>query len=1010
LAPTVGAIVNAGDEPHEQAGGAVAVHVVHARLLDRTRFRVPRVRHDGALAARLARELRQRPEIDGCRVDALTGSVLLRHRRGVTTAALTAALRQAVERLAPSPRWSAPTAAAQRSAPDLPFAVAASAATSQTRWHCRSVEDVLAELDVAPAHGLPRGEVLRRRQRFGSNRLSVLPGRSSLAILLEQFVSLPVAMLGGSALISIATRARFDALVTVGVVATNAVIGWLTESSAQKLIGRITSADDVDAAVLRDGVERRVPAWELVPGDMLVLRRGDPVAADARLLESHSLMVNESLLTGENATELKDAREQLPAATPLAERANLVFMGTTIAGGSGRAVVVAIGDGTEIGRIQAVASRAVAPPSPIEADLERLGRHLAIGALAICAVAFGLGVLRGHGALQILKSAIALAVAAVPEGLPTIATSTLAVGLRRMRNENMLVRRLEAVEGLGSLEVLCLDKTGTLTENRLRVTGASLHGQRWHVDGELAGDDSRQVPLPESAALRRLAETALLAAEVAVEDYQDGLDGVSGTERALAEFAQSAGVDTTTLNRRCVRRDTRLRDELHNYVAVTHDCEGQTLVAVKGRPGEVLALCTRLAVDGREVPLDDELVAEIHRDNDLLAAEGLRVLGVAYGGPADAVRAEGQLVWCGLLGMRDVLRPNTASVVRRFHDAGVRTVMITGDQAPTAMKVAEELDLAAGEPLQILDAGDLDRLDPEMLSLLASRSHVFARVSPVRKLEIVQALQHAGRVVGMTGDGINDGPALKAADVGIAMGRSGTRIARDVADVVIQDDDLEHLLEGMAEGRMILANIRKSLHFLLATNLSEIFVVFAEILRGPRELESPMELFWINLVTDLFPSIGLALEPPAPDVLEHPPRGKEPLMDGAYYRQLAKEASIIGGTSLAAHFYALARHGAGPRTRSVTFFALVSAQLLHAMTCRRDRFQRSATPPISQNPAFVASLGAAALLQGVALLLPGLRRLLGIDVIDVADLAVIAGASGVSYLVNEAVAPGAKHA
>ena len=965
-----------------------SVEVVHCAVPGRTRLKAAWLRGRAERALDLKGALRDKPGITACSTDIRTGTVLIHHQPAVTTSFLHAFVQELAPGLAAQhqPPPVRPTTSDSR--PNQPVS-----SGSSTLWHSLDGEEVLRQLATNPQSGLSADAVAARRGQWGTNRLSVVRGRSDLEIFLDQLISLPVAMLGGSATLSIATRSFFDAFVTIGVVATNAVIGWATESGAQRLIGRITSADVVDASVIRDGREHRLAAHQLVPGDVLVLRRGDPVPADARLLESHTLSVNESLLTGESAAQLKDASARLSAATPLADRTNLVFMGTTVAGGSGIAIVIATGNRTEIGRIQALAGATVAPQPPIARDLDHLGRDLAIGALLVCGIAFSLGVLRGHPWLQILKSAIALAVAAVPEGLPAIATSTLALGLRRMRSEHMLVRRLDAVEGLGSLNVLCLDKTGTLTENRMQVTAAALDGRRWSLDQ----DES------QPASLAALARYALLATESAVTDVSEQtLEGLSGTERAIVEFAQAIGTDIDQLNGTLQRRGTRLRDDAHNFVAVDYADDDSGLVAIKGRPSEVLNLCENVARNGDYLPLSDGLRIEINRENERLAAEGLRVLGVAYARGASRMDLDGNLTWCGLIAMHDPLRPNSAAAIEQFQRAGVRTIMITGDQAPTAAKAARELNLAADEPLQILDASDLEQIDPGILEALAKKTHVFARVSPATKLEVVQALQRGGAVVGMTGDGINDGPALKAADVGIAMGRSGARIARDVADVVIQDDNLEHLIEGIAEGRTILANIRKSIHFLLSTNLSEIFVIFAEILRGPRELESPMELFWINLVTDIFPSIGLALEPPAPDVLERPPRSREePLIDGAYYRQLAKEATVIGGTSLVAHFYGIARYGTGPRTRSVTFFSLVAAQLLHTITCRRDRFQVSSTPAMSNNPGLVSALIGSAALQALPMFVPPLRRLLGIGPIGPLDLAVIAGTSATSYFLNE---------
>jgi Ca2+-transporting ATPase len=684
----------------------------------------------------------------------------------------------------------------------------------------------------------------------------------------------------------------------------------------------------------------------------------------------------------------------------LADRVNMLYLGTTIVGGSARAVVAATGDATEIGRVQSLAGATEAPGTPMERDLDRLGREVALGALAICGVAFGVGLLRGHGMLQMLRSAVALAVAAVPEGLPTVATSTLALGLRRMRRQRLLVRHLDAVEALGSVQVLCLDKTGTLTLNRMQVAAAAAGRDEWRPVG---GSGIAPAVPAESAALRRLAQVAMLALETAPAG--NGLNNAeSGTERAIVEFARDAGVDVDALVARFLRLECRLREQDRNFVAVRHaDANGGEILAMKGRPEEVLERCDRLLRDEGTEPLTAERRAELLLENERLAANGLRVLAVAYREHAVGVTLHDRgLVWVGLVGMSDPVRPGVAAAIAKLQAAGIKTVMITGDQGATAVKVAETLDLSRGLPLRVLDAESLVGMDPETLVALADQTHVFARISPAAKLEIVQALQRAGRIVAMTGDGINDGPALKAADVGIAMGRDGTRVARDVADLLIEDDDLDHVVTGVREGRSILSNIRKSIHFLLSTNLSEILVVFVEILRGPRELESPMELFWINLVTDVLPGLGLALEPAEPGVMERPPRASdEPLVDARYYRRLIAEAGIIGGSALAAHFYGTSRYGAGPRTRTLTFLSLVSAQLLHALSCRSDRFEEGGLRGVLEDRPLLASLGVSAALQALPFLVPPLGRLLGLVRPGLADLAVVACAAGVSFSLNE---------
>jgi Ca2+-transporting ATPase len=977
---------------------SAGVVVRHADVPGRLRVDVPGLWRNPALAARLGRVTDQAPGIVRVDADPRTGRALVRHAPSVCIADVVAMLESVlagsggVADAPPAVAAAAPTP--PRDVPGPPAATRPGAGEASLAeppsHHAMPLQDLLASLGTDVRTGLAEPEARRRLDVLGPNRLAEPAERSALATFAAQFGSLPVALLGGSALLSASTRAFFDAAVTLGVVLVNAAIGFATETGTQRVIRQMTRAEDLDAHVLRARIERRLPASCLVPGDLVVLRRGDPVPADARLLDGHGVAADESSLTGESMPRHKRACGPLPASTPLVDRENMLFLGTTVVGGSARAVVVATGDGTEIGRVQALAQRTVAPRTPSEKDLDRLGRDVALAALGICGVAFGIGLLRGHGLLPMLKGAIALAVAAVPEGLPAVATSTLALGLRRMRGQELIVRNLTAVETLGSVHVLCLDKTGTLTQNRMRVTAAVAGTDTWTAD---AG-----VPAPET--VRGVAEVAVLALESAAA-------ADSGTERAVVEFAREVGVDVAGLAARYERAEVRERDQAHNLVAVRQrDREGAgELLAVKGRPAEVLARCDQVCEDGRCLPLDDARRRAVVTGNDRLAAGGLRVLGVAWRRTAGGVGLDDDgLVWGGLVGMCDPLRDGVAGAIARLQQAGIRTVMITGDQGATATHVAEAVGLAGDEPLRVLDAEQIESMDPAMLTALASRAHVFARVSPARKLEIVQALRRAGRVVAMTGDGINDGPALKAADLGIAMGRDGTRVARDVADLLIADDDLGHVVSGVREGRAILSNIRKAVHFLLSTNLSEIFVVLAETLGGPSELESPMELFWINLVTDVLPGRGRALEPPEADILDRPPRAPgAPLVDARYYRRLGLEAAIIGGCALAAHFLGRARHGPGPATRGITFLAIAGAQILHAISCRSDRFDQGGVRGLFANRALVGALAASSALLLLPFLLPSLRRLLGIAPLSLADAATAGVAAAGSFALNELV-------
>ncbi len=777
-------------------------------------------------------------------------------------------------------------------------------------------------------------------------------------------------MLGASAVLSIASGGLLDAAAIGAVVAINSAIGFVTERQSERTIAAMGDGVPMPVNVLRNGQVGPVEGEDLVPGDLLVLSPGTRVAADARLLNAQDLSIDEAPLTGESMPVTKLAEAVLPADTSLADRDNLVHMGTIVAGGSGHAVVVATGLDTEIGQVQAMVGEAQAPTTPVERQLNLLGTRLAWLSAGICGGVFVLGVLRGQSTLQMLKSAVSLAVAAVPEGLPAVATTTLALGIRDMRRRRVQVRRLDAVETLGAVQDLCLDKTGTLTENRmalaaLRTAAESLAGAS--TDAE--DPDSRL----------RLLETVCLCSEVAADDEGE-LQG-SATELALVRAAMDQGVDLTRLRKRWPQRSLQQRALQRPYMLSRHrGGSKRVLTAVTGSPEHVLALCSHYQRGDRRRPLDGRRRARILADNSRLAGGALRVLGVARCFTADdeAAATPHGLTWLGLVGLADPLRPGMKALLDRFHRAGVNTVIITGDQSATAYAVARELEIAgSGKPIEILDSSSLDRLDPEVLAGVIRSVQVFSRVSPAHKLQIVNALQRAGRVVAMTGDGVNDGPALKAADLGIALGSTGTDVARAMADIVVEDDNLQTLEVALRDGRTVYSNIRKAIRYLIATNLSEIELMVAGIALGGAPPLTPMQLLWINLVSDVFPALALALEPGEGDVLERPPRSPdEPIVSGRDLGTLTVESLLMTAAALAS--YGLGTLRAGPAVGgTMAFTTLTTSQLLHAVSSRSEHASVLRPGSLPPNPqlrrAVVISLGA----QALTVLLPPLRRLLG---------------------------------
>ncbi len=731
-------------------------------------------------------------------------------------------------------------------------------------WHTQLDTEILTALETNACSGLSSAEAAARRIRYGANQLPAIAGRSNLSILIHQFISFPVAMLGAAAVISLMTGGLADAAVIVSVVMINALIGYITEQHSEKTILELTRTAPRFTQVMRDGLTQEICIEAVVPGDLLLFSPGSYVAADVRLFHTQRLTLDESSLTGESMPVVKRAREPCDADAPLGEWKNMAFMGTMVTGGSGQGIVVATAETTQLGQIQAMTSAAKPTETAMQRQLERLGTQLGILSGAICLGIFGMGLLRGQGWLQMLKSSVSLAVSAIPEGLPAVATTTLALGIRNMRQHNVAIRRLDAVETLGSVQIFAMDKTGTLTMNRMTAVTLFTGEHRLEInEGLFRHADSGHVITPlEFTELKRLLQVVVLCSETELNDPRSNHLNGSPTENALVELAILAGLNAHTLRRDYPRVEIRHRAEDRPYMLTLHTSADNTpFVAVKGSPSCVLSLCNRELIGGELCILQEDRRRRILEQNERLAGEALRVLGMAY---TDSHLKDGEpenLVWLGMVGLTDPLRAGMETLIQQYHQAGIRTVMITGDQSATAYAVGRKLDLSAGKPLKLLESPRLETLDETALSALVEGLHVFARVSPKHKLQIVRALQKAGRVVAMTGDGINDGPALKAANIGVAMGASGTDAARSVADVVLEDDNLQTMITAIEQGRTIHGNIRKTVHFLLATNLTEIEVMFIGIALGLGELLNPMQLLWINLISDIFPGLALSVEP-----------------------------------------------------------------------------------------------------------------------------------------------------
>ena len=981
-------------KPESKAVRATTTKIVHEAVPGRLRLRVRGIHHDPARANALAEALGRSPAIVRVRASAWTASVLIVHRPDTDAGGL----RILIDELLTSMVSEAPVP------PPADRLAATGAAEPRRPWHVSPAEEVLKEFSSSASDGLTGAEARRALATYGPNVLLRQPPESMIGMLIRQFANLPTAMLLGSVGLSVATGGLLDAVAILAVIAANASIGFAVERSAQRTIESLSAVKGPPTPIIRDGVRALLPPEFVVPGDVMVLEPGTLISADGRIVATDNLTIDESSLTGESLAVAKSSAPIARVDTPLAERRNLVFRGTSVTGGDGTAVAYATGERTEIGQIFALTSATRPPPTVMQVELERMGGLLVAGSLALCAGVLGLGLLRGQSLLTMIKTSASLAVAALPEGLPTVAVVSLAIGIRKMRRRDAFVRQLGTVESLGAVEILCLDKTGTITKNEMALAGLTLGTGGYRPVGA-DGDGAARAEGDETR--RRLLEACVLCSDAEFETRPDGsvrVDG-SATESAIIGFALDCGIDAVATRAAHPAKEVTHRTEQRKYMLSEHTGDGwHSRFAAKGSPEQLIKLCARVLTEDGPLPLDPELERQILAENDALASRGLRVLGVAdaegaEGGPAPG---PGQLTWLGLVALEDPVRPGLAELLGRFHQAGIRTAMITGDQSATALSVARAVGLSQGEEVEILDGGNIDSIDPDLFAALASRTHVFARVSPSHKLQIVQALQAAGRVVAMTGDGINDSPALRAADVGIAMG-SGTPAAQEAADLILRDDRLETMLVAVAEGRSIYDNIGKALRFLLSTNLSEImWSVTSTGLALARPL-SPTQLLWINLITDVLPSLALSQEPAADDVLRRPPRPRDkPIIGQDTLRAIGAEGMLITGITVGGHLLASGFRPGPQADNSVAFTTLVLTQLVQALSSRDPDASVIRSGLTGSNRSLAASLGGLLALQGLATAWPWARRALGIERLGLPGLGIAAGAALTTFATQEA--------
>jgi len=817
------------------------------------------------------------------------------------------------------------------------------AADESPAWHAKPAAEALAHFETSPK-GLSEREAQARLAQYGRNRLKPPARRGAFARFLLQFHNVLIYVLLGSAAITAALGHWVDTGVILGVVLINAAIGFIQEGKAEKALDAIRNMLSLHAMVLRDGRRRELAAEDLVPGDIVLLASGDKVPADVRLLEVRNLRVDEAALTGESVPVEKSV-DAVAAAAPIGDRCSLAYSGTLVTYGQGTSVVVATGTRTEIGRISAMLENVEELTTPLLHQMAIFGRWLTLAILAFSALAFFFGVaVRSYSTAEMFLAAVGLAVAAIPEGLPAIMTITLAIGVQRMALRNAIIRRLPAVETLGAVTVVCSDKTGTLTRNEMavqRVATADLvfevggTGYAPHGGFSLAGAEAA---LSDQPALIDIARACLLCNDAMLRETT-GAWTVEGdpTEGALIALAMKAGLDPADEAEALPRTDVIPFESEHRYMATLHhDHSGHGFVFVKGAPERVLEMCDSERSGTGDHPLDR---GRWRARMDEIATAGQRLLAVAVRRVNESHRTlrfsdmEGGFTLLALLGLSDPPREEAIAAIERCHAAGIRVKMITGDHAATAAAIGARLglDMHAG----VLTGIELEKMDDAALKTAAGEIEVFARASPEHKLRLVKALQSQGQIVAMTGDGVNDAPALKRADVGVAMGKKGTEAAKEASEMVLADDNFASITAAIEEGRTVYGNLRKAIVYILPTNGGEAGILLIAILLGIALPITPVQILWINMVTAVTLSLSLAFERPEAGVMRRPPRDpREPLISGFLMWRVVLVSVLMVAGSLGLFLWETSRGLPLEAARTVAVNTLVMGEIVYLFNCR----------------------------------------------------------------------------
>ena len=854
-------------------------------------------------------------------------------------------------------------------------------------WHTIGAIDVVAMLGSSTSMGLSSDEAHRRLAAVGPNEIVMTARRSPLLMLAAQFADATVLVLLGAAVIAAFLGEAGDIAAIVAIVVLNAILGFVQEYRAERALAALKALATLTSRVRRDGDETSVPSTALVPGDLVALEAGNIVPADLRIIYAGSLRVDESTLTGESQPVEKTPASIAEPNTAVADRRNMAYKGTTISHGRGRGVVVATGMTTELGRIAALLRESETPRTPLQIRLARFGRNLAFVIVALCGIVFVAGLLRGEEPALMFMTALSLAVAAVPEALPAVVTVALALGARTMVKRNALIRRLPAVETLGSVTYICSDKTGTLTENRMRVE--LLLSKRAPEDFPL---DNRPDPVRD----------LLIEAIALNNDAVRGADGEligDPTEVALRRAAEESGQARESLEAAMPRIAELPFSSDRSRMTTLHRHVDGIIAFTKGAPEQVVPRCAdRLTSDGL-VPIDcDALLLDAER----MAASGLRVLAIAMRRldetPSRLDDVEEQQTFLGLIGLMDPPRPEAKTAVATCQAAGIHVVMITGDHAATARSIATRLGITS-EHDALVSGSEISAMSEDELTSRVLDIRVYARVAPEDKLRIVQALQQRGQFVAMTGDGVNDAPALRRANIGVSMGKAGTDVAREASHMVLLDDDFATIVSAVSEGRRIYDNIRRFVRYILSTNSGEIWTLFlAPFLGLPLPL-LPIHILWMNLVTDGLPSLALAAEPAERGVMRRPPRPPdESIFAGGLWEHALWVGLLMAALALGTQAFAI--HIGDAHWQSMTFTVLTLSQLAHALAIRSERdslFRQG----LFSNKAITGAVGLTIVLQLSTLYVPALARVFRTAPLTAGELAACFGLASVIFVAVE---------